>query len=201
MDKSLTQVHCNRCECSTTTDKVNGWRVFLYNGLELPLRRTLGWCKQCEALVTAEEFRDINLIIKEMGELVRQVSALEKTLKTNYWQRLLNRKLRRVRRRSVENLLTLGAELDVARQRANKARCVCCDSLDVEVIDSSLNIVEQFWQHNKHNEVATGLTHPGCGGEFVARSNSKVAGKQATATSSNPLPTANSHKQDQQSVA
>jgi cobyrinic acid a,c-diamide synthase len=53
----------------------------LYNGLELPLRRTLGWCKQCEGLVTAEEFRDINLIIKEMGELVRQVSALEKNLK------------------------------------------------------------------------------------------------------------------------
>jgi hypothetical protein len=73
--------------------------------------------------------------------------------------------------------------------------------LDVEVIDSSLNIVEQFWQHNNHDEVATGLTHPGCGGEFIARSNSKVAGKNTTTASSEPLPAANSHKQDRQSVA
>jgi hypothetical protein len=201
MEKSLTQIHCDRCHCSTTTDQVNGWRVFLYNGLELPLRRTLGWCKQCEGLVTAEEFRDINLIIKEMGELVRQVSALEKTLKTNYWQRLLNRKLRRVRRRSVENLLTLGAELDVARQRANQAKCVCCGSLDVAVIDSSLNIIGQFWQHNKDSEVATGLTHPQCGGEFIARHYLKEKPESISKTSPEELPDNNKPEQNQQSVA
>ncbi|WP_163132845.1 hypothetical protein [Agarivorans sp. Alg241-V36] len=201
MEKSLTQIHCDRCHCSTTTDQVNGWRVFLYNGLELPLRRTLGWCKQCEGLVTAEEFRDINLIIKEMGELVRQVSALEKTLKTNYWQRLLNRKLRRVRRRSVENLLTLGAELDVARQRANQAKCVCCGSLEVAVIDSSLNIIGQFWQRSNDKEVATGLVHPQCGGEFIARPIKKVKPTQFSHSSSLQPPEKNQPDNDQQSVA
>ncbi|GDY25940.1 hypothetical protein AHAT_18300 [Agarivorans sp. Toyoura001] len=179
MPKPLTQILCNRCDCETTTKQVNGWRVFLHHGLALPLRKTLGWCKQCEQLVSAEELRDLDLIIKEMGELVQQVAAYEGTLKTNYWQRLFNRKLRRMRRRSVETLLTLGAELDVARQRSNKAKCINCGSLEVSVINSSINLIEQFWQQHEPHSIATGLTHPNCGGEFIARPATTTVNNQA----------------------
>ncbi len=179
MNKTLTKVSCNCCDYNITTPQLNGWLVCLYNGVEVPLRKTLGWCPHCHDLVSAEQLRDSELIIQEMGELAKQLSVIEKTLKTNYWQRLLNRKLRRVRRRSVETLLSLTAELDIARQRQNQAKCISCGSLEVHVIAANINIGEQFWQQSKRKHFATGLVHPVCGGEFIA---SELPQAQATLT-------------------
>jgi hypothetical protein len=168
VNKTLTKVSCNCCDYNITTPQLNGWLVFLYNGVEVPLRKTLGWCTHCHGLVSAEQLRDSELIIQEMSELAKQLSVIEKTLKTNYWQRLLNRKLRRVRRRSVETLLSLAAELDIARQRNNQAKCISCGGFNVQVIEANIHIGEQFWQQSKHKSLATGLVHPVCGGEFIA---------------------------------
>ncbi|MGY5449687.1 hypothetical protein ACVFI8_01875 [Agarivorans sp. MS3-6] len=168
MSQPSTLIQCNRCDCSSDQHQINTWRVHLYNGLEIPLRKTIGWCNECNALVSADEFRDIDLIINEMAALVRQVASLEEKLKTNYWQRLLNRKLRRVRRRSVATLLTLGAELDISRQRHNHAECLNCGSHKISVIDPKLNIVAHYWQRESQAAISTGLLHPVCGGEFIA---------------------------------
>ncbi|WP_432467636.1 hypothetical protein [Agarivorans sp. Z349TD_8] len=168
MPFAVTRIQCNRCDCCTHSKEVNAWRVYLHHGLAIPLRKTLGWCQQCNHLVNAEKFRDIDAIVEDMASLVQQVSILEQTLKTNYWQRLFNRKLRQTRRNRVEMLLTLAAELDMSKQHAYRAKCENCGSLDLNTISSSINITKHYWLHHDEPAIATGLIHPACGGEFIA---------------------------------
>ena len=163
---SMPSIHldCNKCEHHGCTSVTWGLYSYLIGDKEIPINRTLGWCKDCNGFKPIESF--------DPDESLNEIKASNDILKKLESNLLLN--LLSSSRKNQINYYHDQVEkhtmmLYIISKRVGTEKCLECGSSAVIPFDGDCDLEYEsgLFQGLK----MTGFIHPDCGGEFIATPN------------------------------
>lgn len=167
MSWPVTTYYCTCCDFRQSNIVAWGTKEYvLADGVRIPVKGSLGWCRQCEGLAPVESL-DVERQEAELNKAERKLELQRGRLVRRWWQ--IHRSLLPAASEYckmdilAEEVEDEKAKLQLINTRQSPARCLNCGS--VEVIAKLVTNTSEWPDERlpKH----TGFTHPGCGGEIL----------------------------------
>ena len=172
MSLPATTFYCSRCNFNDGDVGTWGMKEYvLPNNVRIVVNRSLGWCDDCEGVVSVELFSE-EACLRDIQQAEQSLTASGQRPRRIWWQ--LHRFIfHRAWQGYVTNWerrhFRLTCDLDDAkdslthlRQRLNPPRCLACGS---KKIRAPLVANAEAWE-NMEQPKPIGFIHPGCGGEL-----------------------------------
>lgn len=171
---------CDRCGYSGSTGIAHG--IFKYQTPfgKITVPRTLGWCNSCRSLAPIEDSDQISRYKSLKGDmadleasLAEEIEKEKRSLPILEWLFSSREPDTEVIRELRVRLANYGQELATPSALASylmsigDAHCLSCGAPDVFRLPKLPTGLDDFYSEDR-TAVATGVEHPGCGGELYA---------------------------------
>lgn len=179
MSMPFVALFCTECDFQSTTRVMWGARSYLTGRTRVPIRRTLGWCFDCqtfcpiEMLADKKRIRSLKVEISEKEAVV--LNAKLDVMNNRSWlKRLLNMKIvlpdkiEQVAREvnSLQRELTEEvSRVELLATRKSPPRCLECGSTETELVNADFNHFPSL--DEPQESFSIGFHHPQCGGEIL----------------------------------
>lgn len=158
---------CSGCDFSQTSDIAWGSRVYvLPSGAQVRAASQLGWCHDCEGLAAVEVIQTVDEWLARVREADNAVASLGAKPIRHWWQ-FWGREVGEWQERyeAAVKLVEASREaMEITGRRESGPRCMTCSGVRVE-----FPFDEIAQPHGPPAPVPTGFSHPGCGGELMAK--------------------------------
>ena len=175
MSLPFAMIYCDRCE-SVWASLVT-WGSFRYrlpDGVEVPVKREIGWCHGCNCVAAIEDLRTDAEIASDRNETERMATQqrLAAAKPRGFRERLLRRLLgggradRNVRAYAVPEPREHPRRAEILARRMSPPRCLACGSTDNFVLSW---LPDDVVPPHGALGVDLGTEHPRCGGALRAK--------------------------------
>ena len=161
MSIPFTNLECEKCGFQSGDGVIYGDFRYVDGDSEIPVKRILGWCYDCQKFAAIEDFGDKEEVSAEIEKIQDELRAgISKRLPIPFFrsrqQQLPDR---------LEQLPELIRRLVLIERRKGHEKCLACGSKNVSPFDGNYSQIDPFGSDQEN--IRTGHIHPGCGGEFL----------------------------------
>jgi hypothetical protein len=158
----FTTLECDKCGFQGGDGLVNGDFRYVDGHFEMPVRRTLGWCSDCQSFAPIEDFNDKEEVTTEIQKIIEESKIpTRKRLSFSLFSKPRNKRVNRF-----SEIPALNKRLALIEKRQGHEKCLHCGSVNVSRFDGDYSEIDTFTYSQKI--IHTGYFHPGCGGEILA---------------------------------